>query len=862
MADNGTLSPMLQQYWQIRREFDDPNTILFFRLGDFYEMFFEDAEVASQLLDITLTSRNRNDPHPIPLCGVPYHSAAGYIAKLLEQGKKVAICEQVEDPKTAKGVVRREVTRLITPGAVLTEDALPARDSNYLAAICGEEHRYGLVLLDISTGEFRATQVQSIKALADELSRLEVREVVHPRTWDVAPIESVLQGRAVTPLDPAQFDAGQVPAIVGMARVTTECPAALPAVGAAWAYLSYIRRGANDLRAHIGEITTYRTADYLILDEVAKRNLELTRTMAEGSRRGSLLWLLDRTATPMGARKLKQWLLFPLLDRPQIVARLDAVQQLADDVAMLQRVEAALKRVGDLERITGRIVAGEAHARDCTALRASLAELPGLVTALAASKGLLRAAHEGIDPLTDVQHDIAATLVDDPPLAIKDGGVIRTGAIPELDELRQLQQEGKGFIARLEATERERTGIASLKVRYNKVFGYYIEITHAHKDKIPPDYIRKQTLTNAERYITPELKTYEEKVLTAEERIRAIEYEAFCALRVRLAAAADRLKRTASFVAVIDVLASFADLAQTYHYCRPVLTDDPVLRIIDGRHPVIEQLAIERFIPNDCCMNTDGDPMLVITGPNMAGKSTVMRQVALIVILAQMGSFVPAAEATIGLTDRIFTRVGATDNLARGHSTFMVEMSEAATILHEATARSLIVIDEIGRGTSTYDGVAIAWAIAEYLHDHVTARTLFATHFHELADLALTKTGVRNYTMAVKEWNDQIIFLRKLIPGAVNRSYGIQVAKLAGLPDAAIDRAKEVLGNLERGELNEVGQPSFAKHRAAPTDVGQLTLFHNPKGEAVLTALADLQLDTMTPLEALNTLHRLKAIEP
>lgn len=861
MTTPAALTPMLQQYWQIRQQFDDPDTILFFRLGDFYEMFFADAEVASKLLDITLTSRNRNDPHPIPLCGVPYHAADGYIAKLLAAGKKVAICEQVEDPKLAKGVVKRDVVRLITPGAVLATEALPSREHNYLTAITGKEGRFGLAVADISTGELLATQCRSAKALADELTRLDVREVLFPKAWQRAGLPPViaaaLQGRTGTALDDAQFDPERGPTLPGHVAVLAECPAALPALGAIGAYVAFTHRQAGNLERHFQGVTTYHVADYLIIDETVQRHLELFRANADGRREGSLLHVLDRTATAMGARRLKSWLLFPLRDADRITARCDAIAQITADVGRLQRLTAALRRVSDLERITGRLVAGDASPRDCIGLRDALIIVPELCEVLAGGKGLLAEAGKGLDPCTELQEEITATLVDDPPIGLADGGLIRPGRIPELDALRQIQQEGKGFIAGLEASERARTGIGSLKVRYNKVFGYYIEITHAHSDKIPSDYIRKQTLANAERYITPELKAYEEKILTAAERIAAIEYEAFLALRRRLAADAARLKGTAEWIAVVDVVGALATVALANNYCRPTIVTEPVIRITNGRHPVVEQLAAERFVANDTSVDAHAERLLIITGPNMAGKSTVMRQTALIVLMAHIGSFVPAEAAVIGLTDRIFTRVGATDYLTRGQSTFMVEMTETAAILNEATTRSLIIIDEIGRGTSTYDGVAIAWAVAEYLHDHVRARALFATHFHELADLALTKSGVRNYTMAVKEWNDQVIFLRKFIPGAVNRSYGIQVAKLAGLPDLVIDRAREVLGNLERGELNEVGQPTLARHaEGAPTPpAGQLTLFHrDAEGDEILAALRAFDVNTTTPIEALQLL--------
>lgn len=804
MANAAT--PMLQQYWQIKAQHPDPNTILFFRLGDFYEMFFEDAQVAAPLLDITLTTRNKNDPHPIPLCGVPYHAAEGYIARLIAAGKKVAICEQVEDPKTAKGVVRREVVRLVTPGAVFEPTSLDARTQNHLVAVCETGGQFGLAVVDISTGDFRATQLASWRAVLDELERLEPREVVLPQGFAhvlAAPI-------AVTPREPAQFQAEALPSLPGRDAIAQRAPLALPAAGAIWAYLQYTKLSGPALAQLIPQLTHYQPTDYLVLDEVTKRNLELTHTLATHERRGSLLSLLDQTATAMGARCLKQWLCYPLRDRAAIQARHAAIAYFLEDVARQQRCTAALTQVADLERIASRIITGHAHARDLIALRDSLHALPGIQSALADGTGLLQTLAQTIDPCPELVTRISATLIDEPPLALKDGGLIRPGFDPALDQLRSLQQEGKQFLARLEAQERERTGISSLKVRYNKVFGYYLEITNTHRDKIPADYLRKQTVANAERFITPQLKAYEEQVVTAHERSVALEYEHFVHLRQAIVAAIGRIKGSARALAQIDTLSALAQVAQARRYCQPRLVDEPVVQIRGGRHPVVEQLLTEeRFVPNDCQLGGETS-LLIITGPNMAGKSTIMRQAGLITLLAHMGSYVPAEAATIGLTDRIFTRVGASDNLARGQSTFMVEMTEVATILREATNRSLVLIDELGRGTSTYDGIAIAWAVAEHLHDQIGCRTLFATHYHELATLAALKPGIGNACMAVKEWNDQIIFLRTLIPGAADRSYGIEVARLAGLPAAVTQRARGLLRELENDPREAAAMPKSA----------------------------------------------------
>lgn len=791
---------MLKQYWQMKAEIADKDTILFFRLGDFYEMFFDDAKLASEILDITLTSRNKNDPNPVPLCGIPYHAADGYIARLLANGKKVAICEQVEDPKLAKGVVRREIVKIVTPGVLMEEDGLVANQNNYLLAINSlPDGSFALAICDASTGDFRATMLKNVGVLAQEMARIEPREVLIPRSLSedqlFLRLKSSLASAMITVLDDPHFDAAAVKDVLteGVAKE------AYSAVGAV---ISYLKLTQKVEACHVRRVSPYTVHEYMLIDEATKRNLELTKTMIDGASRGTLIWLLDHTSTPMGGRTIRRWMFYPLIKSEAINQRLDAVEALKDDFALAGGLRDDLKAVCDLERITSRIVTGAASARELVALKDSLKTLPCLKERLKDTSGLLAQIYHGIDPCLDLSERIEATLVDEPPLTIRDGGMIRAGISAELDELHNLARDGKGFIARLEEQERRRTGISSLKVRYNRVFGYYIEVTHTHAEKVPENYIRKQTLTNAERYITPELKEYEEKVLGAEERIRQLEHEIFCELRNTAAAYAGRLNSAANVIGTLDALLSLAFIANQYRYCRPVIANNGELKITDGRHPIIEQLnTTERFIPNDVQLNMDSCRMMIITGPNMAGKSTVMRQTALIVLMAQMGSFVPASEAMISVVDRIFTRVGASDNLVKGESTFMVEMREASTILREATKNSLILIDEIGRGTSTYDGVSIAWAVAEYLHDSVSAKTLFATHYHELTDLALTSPGIKNFNIAVKEWNEQIIFLRKLVAGGVNRSYGIEVARLAGLPDGVITKAKEILARLERGEM-------------------------------------------------------------
>ncbi|MBI2342807.1 MAG: DNA mismatch repair protein MutS [Deltaproteobacteria bacterium] len=856
MGNRAGATPMLEQYWRIKAEHPDPDTILFFRLGDFYEMFFDDAQIASKILDITLTTRNKHDPHPVPLCGVPYHAAEGYIARLIQAGKKVAICEQVEDPKTAKGVVKRDVLRVVTPGAVLAPESLQGTEHNYLVAAHGATGPFGLAVIDISTGDFRATTLGSLRALTDEVERLEPREVLvtaqGPRL--------TRDGMTTTQLPDDHFAIDALPTLAGLAHVERCAPAALPAVAAIWRYLQYTNIVGARCAHHVAAVEPYQTTDYLIIDDVTKRNLELCRTMTTGQRHGSLLWHLDRTMTPMGARLLKEWLCYPLRHCAGIEARQDAIAQWLADVGRQQACQQALAGIADLARIAGRLMTQQGNARDLIGLRNSLAMIPALQAALAGTTGLLGEIAAMLDPCDDVVTRITDTLVDDPPFGVHDGRLIRDRFDPALDALRTVRSEGKGFIARLEAQERQRTGISSLKVRFNKVFGYYIEVTHAHREKVPADYLRKQTLTNAERFMTPELKQYEETVVTAEERIKAIEYAHLVALRDAVMTELARIKRNTSGIAQCDVLLSLALVAQEGRYCRPALVDAPVTVIREGRHPVIERLvAGEAFVPNDCTIDArlaaEAPRLLIITGPNMAGKSTLMRQVGVMTLMAQMGGFVPATEATVGLVDRIFTRVGASDNLGRGQSTFMVEMAEAATILREATAQSLILIDELGRGTSTYDGISIAWAVAEYLNHHVKGRTLFATHYHELAALADNSSTMANWTMAVKEWNDQIIFLRTLVPGAANRSYGIQVAELAGLPSEVTARAKAVLADLEAEGLRE-------HHQGASGAGGeQYALFQpmDPVGQVLRERLRGLDPEQMTPMAALQCLAELVA---
>jgi len=830
-------TPMMAQYRRAKAEID-PGTILFFRLGDFYEMFFEDAVVASDILGIALTKRQS-----VPMCGIPYHAADLYLAKLLRAGKKVALCDQMEDPALAKGIVKREVTGIVTPGTVLTDSVLDAARPNYLAGLHRLGKIFGLAMLDLSTGDFWMEESADADALFDDLARYAPPEVILSESLHADErFLNALQAagaHAVTAREDWIFDPAT--SVDGLCRHLgvqsldgfggEGHPAAAAAAGA---LLYYVTRDLRRTAAHVRRIRFRAAADAMMLDESTLSNLDLVAS--RGSSRSdaptTLLQALDSTRTAMGSRLLRDWLVRPLQNLPAIVARHDAVESFLNNRRDLDTLRGILSEIKDLERLLSRLSSGSGNARDVRALGASLARLPALKDALAApSADRLRELAGAVEPQDGLVAHIDRALVDEPPMAIKEGGVIRKGFHAGLDELRSAAHDGKQWIAELQAREIERTGIKSLKIRFNKVFGYFIEVTKSNLAQVPDDYIRKQTVVNGERFITPELKECEHKILGAEDKSIALEYELFLELRGEVIAHTAAIQQTAAAVAEIDVLAAFAERALACRYVRPAMTADGALSIRDGRHPVVELLPESgRFVPNDTRLDTADNQLLIITGPNMAGKSTYIRQVALIVIMAQMGCFVPAAEAEIGVVDRVFTRVGAGDDIARGRSTFMVEMQETANILNNATPRSLIVLDEIGRGTSTFDGISIAWSVAEYLHNHaeVKAKTLFATHYHELTDIALTLSGVKNYNVLVSEKDDRIVFLRKIVPGAADKSYGIQVARLAGLPLEVVTRAKDILANLEEQELSEAGQPKLAQPRARKpriADTDQLSLF-------------------------------------
>ena len=859
------LTPMIQQYLQIKEK--HPDAILFYRMGDFYEMFFEDAKLASTILDITLTSRDKNKEDSVPLCGIPYHAASAYIQKLIDHGYKVAICEQMEEASKAKGIVKREVIRVITPGMILEDEFLPPKANNFLMAVSTGEDRFGLSFLDASTGDFLATEVRTVQSLLDEVMRVEPKEILLAESSKGSiSMKQLMKSFAHTlysplPEDVFSPDRSRERLLALGLSLPEENMEALRAVGA---ILFYVQETQKNHPGHLSRVELYHVQDYMVLDETTRKNLELFENMQNRTRKGSLLEVLDDTVTPMGGRMLKRWLGSPLMDVKKIETRLDAVAELKEKDLKRQKLQETLRELKDLERLTSKISLGVANARDLVAVRSSLELLPALKNLLAGLEGLsFKKYREELDEFPELRSLLGRAIEDTPPATVKEGGIIKKGFDPSLDRVRESSHEGKKWIAELETQERMRTGISSLKVRYNRVFGYYIEVTKSNLPAVPPHYMRKQTLTNAERYITQELQEYETRVLTAEEQKNSLEYDIFLQIVRQVASQGRRIQRAAQILSEVDVLSALAEIAERNGYCRPRLDEGDGLRIVEGRHPVLERMALEeRFVPNDLFMDGADRQILIITGPNMAGKSTIMRQAALIAIMAQSGSFVPAQEVHLGVMDRIFTRVGASDDLSRGRSTFMVEMEEMAHILKNITPRSLILLDEIGRGTSTFDGLSIAWAVTEYLHEDSPwrAKTLFATHYHELTELALTKARVKNFHVAVKEWNDRVIFLRKLVEGGTSRSYGIQVARLAGLPQAVIDRAKEVLNNLEQGEFTDGGIPKLAASRKKkPTwETHQRTLFQSPP-DPLRETLRKIDPNQLTPLEALNLLHEMKS---
>lgn len=893
------ITPMMQQYLEVKERY--PDAILFFRLGDFYEMFFEDAQVVSRELGLTLTSRSKESD--IPMAGMPHHASQGYIAQLIERGFSVAICEQIEDVAAAKGIVKRDVVRVVTPGVQLDGENLDEATPNYLAAICAGPTGapFGLAYLDITTGDFRATELSTIEELLSELERVEARELLIPRALQEH-LESAtahMHGLYLRPRDEENFNptvlrerllegvrladdlesdgffltASEVDRFYDQARTIDFLNLDLVQAAMA-AVLTYLVDTQRGIASVIQTLEPYRAQAFLVIDESTKANLELTRTLMGAKRSGSLLSIIDETKTALGGRRLRHWLNYPLVDPTAINERLDAVETVVKHPALRQDLRQSLSAVYDIERLCGRVAAGRANARDLRSLQTTLAMIPEIIALLAQTRApLLARLRDTLDPCTELCTHIDEALVENPPIELTEGGLFQMGYHDELDELLELSSSGKDWMLRFEQNERERTGITSLKVRFNKVFGYFIEITRANLDRVPDEYIRKQTLANSERYFVPELKEQEERILGASERRKTLEYELFEELRREVAAHISRLLQTAKSLADLDVIAGLAELATRREYARPTVDDGTRIEIEQGRHPVVETtLGGERFVPNSVILDTEEAHLLIITGPNMAGKSTVIRQVALITLLAQMGSFVPADGAHIGVVDKIFSRVGASDNLARGQSTFMVEMTETAHILHNATDRSLIILDEIGRGTATFDGLSIAWAVAEYIHDEIGARTMFATHYHELTELVRTLDGMRNMSIAVKEWQEDIIFLRKLVDGQANRSYGIQVGRLAGLPDPVIARARQVLSNLEAGQFDEMGLPTPGATPGPPRasrhhNPDQLTLFYaapthrgiSDTEEKVLKSLLDTDLDTLSPLEALTFLHHLKS---
>jgi len=870
---------MMQQYMETKKQYQD--CILFYRLGDFYEMFFEDALTVTKELELTLTGKSCGLEERAPMCGIPFHAVEGYLTRLVNKGYKVAICEQMEDPKLAKGLVKREVVRIVTPGTNLNMQSLEESKNNYLMCITYTPTKIGISVADVTTGDYYLTEVDDLKKLMDELMKYEPSEIICNDAFLVSGIDVAdLKGRlhiSLNALEAHLFDdEGCKRALLRHFKVSTliglgieEFPVGMIAAGALLQYLYETQK--TDL-GHFTHIYPYLTSKYMLLDSSTRRNLELTETLREKQKRGSLLWVLDKTKTAMGARMLRSFIEQPLIDKEEMEKRLDAIEEFNKDSVSRDEIREYLNPIYDLERLLSKVTYKTANPRDLIAFRNSLEMLPHIKTVL---KGFsceeLVKANEQIEGLEDIYHLILNAIEEEPPITIREGGMIKDGFDETIDMLRSAKRDGKKWLAQLEEQDRERTGIKNLRIKYNKVFGYYFEVTNSYKNMVPEDYIRKQTLANAERYTTPRLKELEDTILNAEDKLQTLEYDLFCKLRDSIAMEIERIQRTAKAVARLDVYASLALVAERNHYVRPKLNEKGIIDIKGGRHPVVEQMITnDLFIDNDTYLDNGKNCISVITGPNMAGKSTYMRQSALIVLMAQIGSFVPARSANIGIVDRIFTRVGASDDLASGQSTFMVEMNEVANILRNATSNSLLILDEIGRGTSTFDGLSIAWAVIEHISNRklLGAKTLFATHYHELTELEGKMNNVNNYCIAVKECGDDIVFLRKIIKGGADRSYGIQVAKLAGVPDMVIDRAKEIAEQLSdnditrkvqsiavdtKGENKGKKQPKYDE-----VDMAQMSLFDTVTDEDVLKELMEIEVTTLTPLDALNTLYRLQ----
>ena len=859
------MTPMLRQYMSIKDAF--PDAVLFFRMGDFYEMFFDDAVRASKILGIALTARGTYKGEKIPMCGIPYHAYKAYIGKLVDSGVKVAVCEQTEDPAASKGIVKREVVRVVTPGVVVDEQEVDHKDNIFMASVSEGDETYGLAHLDLSTGEFRVTEIRSFEPLLDELARIGPAELLVPENSGLARMEA-LSAYRLEQLNGDFFDPrGSERLLKEQLGVSSLAGFGLEdmvqGVYAAGALVHYLRDTQKGLPAHIREIVSYHLTDFMVLDESTCTHLELLKSMSRQTVKGTLFEILHKTVTPMGSRLLKNWISYPLVKIDAIRERLAAVACFKENPLMRSEMRDNLRGIHDLGRLNGRISLKRANARDLLALKASLAILPSIRQLLEQSTStLLSNIASRIDLLEDVVALIDASIHDEPPLSMKEGRFIKKGYNKELDDLVSLSRDGKSWIAKFALSERERTGISNLKVGFNRVFGYYIEISKSNLSLAPPDYVRKQTLVNGERFITEALKIRESQVLGAEEKRVELEAHLFEEIRERIARENQRIKETSELVSTVDLLAGLAEAAEDHNYACPEINESLELNIVDGRHPVVElSVKEEDFVPNDITLNAEDQQIVIITGPNMAGKSTILRQTALTVLMAQMGSFVPASKAVIGIVDRIFTRVGASDDLARGRSTFMVEMNETANILRHAGPKSLVVLDEIGRGTSTYDGLSIAWAVAESLHEHkgTGVRTLFATHYHELTELAATMTRVKNFNVAVREWNDKIVFLRKMVPGSASRSYGIQVARIAGIPEGVIERAKEILNNLEGAERDEIGRPRLAteRRRHPKGEMVQLNLFGSLEPH-LRDWIHGINVNSMTPIDALVELGKLK----